>query len=328
MGMDPYMNGDTIEAVDHELYKMLGNRGFSGLSRMWDRAQMASVTADSPEEFASGGYRGYRMFRDRFVSKPTAGTDIAGAPTLVGEAGTEAILPITNRPGNLLSRIGTKLGQLMRGQDIGPTATTTDEASVHATDAKSEPLTNYLAKNLFSAAGGIGRNMLGLPDKLNRIGVAAQDLIKSNPIKGMLDKVSSTAQLARDRVKDMLLGRTSPVAAVDNVVPTTKPEPIVQPTVAQAGTSTAPVKLEGSDQIVQVNQEVAEQIKTLSKNTEELHKLIGLILSKEGIKVQGIDLLTQVVATTGSAPKVEGGNTTIIQMVPQESGIDLRKRQM
>lgn len=288
--------------------------------------------------FAKGGYKsllsatpyykGYKMFRDRFVSKPTAGTDIAGTPTLVGEAGTEAILPITNRPGNLLSRIGTKLGQLMRGQDIGPTAATTTEASVHATDAKSEPLTNYLAKNLFSAAGGIGRKMLGLPDKLNRIGVAAQDLIKSNPIKGMLDKVSSTAQLARDRVKDMLLGRTSPVAAVDNVVPTTKPEPIVQPTAAQAGTSTTPVKLEGSDQIVQVNQEVAEQIKTLSKNTEELHKLIGLILSKEGIKVQGIDLLTQVVATTGSAPKVEGGNTTIIQMVPQESGIDLRKRQM
>lgn len=332
------MNGDTIEAVDHELYKMLGNKGFSGLSRMWDRSQMASMTADSPEEFADGGYKSllestpyykaYKIFRDRFVSKPTVGTDVAGTPTLVGEAGTEAILPITNRPGNLLSRIGTKLGQLMRGEDIGPTATTTDEASVHATDAKSEPLTNYLAKNLFSAAGGIGRNMLGLPGKLNKIGAAAQDLIKTNPIGGMLDKISGAAQIARNRVKDMLFGRTSPVAAVDNVVPMDKPEPVTQPSAVQAGTSTAPVKLEGSDKIVQVNQEVAEQIKTLSKSTEELHKLIGLILSKEGIKVQGIDLLTQVVATTGSAPRAEGGNTTIIQMVPQESGIDLRKRQM
>ena len=298
----------------------------------------ASQFSEFENAFADGGYKkllkatpyykGYKMFRDRFVSKPTAGTDIAGTPTLVGEAGTEAILPIANRPGNLLSRIGTKLGQLMRGKDIGPTATTTDEASVHATDAKSEPLTNYLAKNLFSAAGGIGRNMLGLPGKLSKIGAAAQDLIKSNPIGGMLDKVSGAAQIARNRVKDMLFGRTSPVAAVDNVVPMDKPEPIAQPSAAQAGTSTAPVKLEGSDQIVQVNQEVAEQIKTLSKNTEELHKLIGLILSKEGIKVQGIDLLTQVVATTGSAPRAEGGNTTIIQMVPQESGIDLRKRQM
>ena len=284
----------------------------------WLGAGLNKVGSSISNVFASGGFAG----------KPTSRLDSSGRPILYGESGTEAIIPLSNRPGNLLSRIGTKLGQLMRGRDIGPTATTADEASVHASDAKSEPLTNYLAKNLFSAAGGIGRNMLGLPGRLNRIGAATQDLIKTNPIGGMLDRVSSASQIARNRVKDMLFGRTSSVTAVDNVVPMDKPEPITQPSAAQAGTSTAPVKLEGSDQIVRVNQEVAEQIKTLSKSTEELHKLIGLILSKEGIKVQGIDLLTQVVATTGSAPRAEGGNTTIIQMVPQESGIDLRKRQM
>lgn len=67
----------------------------------------------------------------------------------VGEAGTEAILPIRNKSGNLLSKLGSKVGALLRGEDIGPANDVkTADGVARAEDAASEPTTNLMAKEL------------------------------------------------------------------------------------------------------------------------------------------------------------------------------------
>ena len=67
----------------------------------------------------------------------------------IGEAGTEAIVPIRNKAGNLLSKLGDKVNAILHGQPIGPANDVkTDDGVVHAEDGASEPTTNLMAKEL------------------------------------------------------------------------------------------------------------------------------------------------------------------------------------
>ena len=275
-------------------------------------------------KFASGGF--VRKL-GRFVTRPFNTTDASGKPVQYGEAGPEAILPLSNRPGNLLSRLGGKLGQLFRGKDIGVASSVTDEASVQASDQKSEPLVNYLAKNLYNAAGvpaGLAvRGIKSLPESLSKIGKYTQSLLSKNPFADMVNNMPTVPSMMKS-----IFGKSNAQTTGELTAATEKPEittPVAEPAAPAQPQS---VTLEGGDEIVKTNEELAEQIQNLNKNTEKMYKMMEAILSKEGIKVQGIDLLTKVVATTGSRPVQSGGNTTIIQTIPQESGIDLRKKAM
>ena len=67
----------------------------------------------------------------------------------VGEAGTEAILPIRNKAGNLLSKLGDKVNSILHGEDIGPkNDVKTADGTLHAEDKASEPTTNLMAEEL------------------------------------------------------------------------------------------------------------------------------------------------------------------------------------
>lgn len=474
-------------------------------------ARMAEKRKNQPPSefddlFASGGIV---KSAGRFATQPTADVDGAGNNILYGEAGTEAIMPIKDKPGNLLNRVGSKLGDILSGKSIGEMSTGAEltEGSVHAGSEAAEPMENMMANelakvvsrnkyasggftnfvgNLFSADGmntdraavkaladhieknigidkwvkasasgegidGVAKLLqdkpiqkseaipdpenyfpngdtfealneelcrrdpkpfrenierlysseggeytahlgdneikvtrtymqspeerekmkqealsrlgktnwfarmmnrrelreysegfddyptefakggfisklggalpfgkLGLPSILGRIGRGVQSLLNrdsalpSASITGLRDREAISVP-GSDRV-------VSNVSTRDTVTqtPSTPPSQEIKST----------IKLEGSDNIVATNKEMADQIRLLNQNTENLYKMMNAILSKEGIKVQGIDLLTKVVATTGSRPTQSGGNTTIIQTIPQESGIDLRKKAM
>lgn len=101
-----------------------------------------TYTGDTTEEFHKGG----------FATQTTPAMDTDGKPIVYGEAGTEAIMPIRSKPGNLLDKVGKKLGALMSGRDIGPVGDSADKASVHAADPDSEPMTNLLATELAKSA--------------------------------------------------------------------------------------------------------------------------------------------------------------------------------
>jgi hypothetical protein len=166
--------------------------------------------------------------------------------------------------------------------------------------------------------GALPVSKIGIPSILGRIGRGVQSLLNrdsslpSASITGLRDKGAISVP-GSDRV-------VSNVTPRDTVTqtPSTPPSHEIK----------SSIKLEGSDNIVATNKEMADQIRLLNQNTENLYKMMNAILSKEGIKVQGIDLLTKVVATTGSRPTRSGSNTTIIQTIPQESCIDLRKKAM
>ena len=133
-GSDGTLNGDTIEAI----HMRLSDKKFGFVDRMLDRYNTKSITADSPAEYASGG----------FATSTTPSIDADGNPILYGEAGTEAIMPIRSKPGNLLSRVGSKVGDILSGKSVGPMSDGADSASVHAGTDESEPMENMMANEL------------------------------------------------------------------------------------------------------------------------------------------------------------------------------------
>jgi hypothetical protein len=456
--------------------------------------------------FASGGIV---KSAGRFATQPTPDVDGAGNNILYGEAGTEAIMPITDKPGNLLNRVGSKLGDILSGKSVGEMSTGSEltEGSVHAGSEAAEPIENMMANELAKvvsrnkyASGGF-TNFVGnlfsadgmqtdraavkeLADHIEKnIGIdrwvkasasgegvdALAKLLQDNPVrksevipdpenyypnadteealheelcrrdpKPFIENIEReysseggtyTTHLGRDEIQvtrtyaqspeerekmkqealsrlgktnwfgrmmsrrelrkwsegfedlptefanggfisklggalpvskigipsilgrigrgvQSLLNRDSslPSASItglrdkgaisvpgsDRVVSNVTPRDTVTqtPSTPPSHEIKSSIKLEGSDNIVATNKEMADQIRLLNQNTENLYKMMNAILSKEGIKVQGIDLLTKVVATTGSRPTRSGSNTTIIQTIPQESGIDLRKKAM
>lgn len=101
------------------------------------------------DRFASGGF--FSRLRDKFGTYVTKAKEAITNSGLaqIGEAGTEAILPIRNKAGNLLSKLGEKVNSLIHGEDIGPANDVeTADGTLHAEDSAAEPTTNLMAKEL------------------------------------------------------------------------------------------------------------------------------------------------------------------------------------
>ena len=93
---------------------------------------------------------GWNFLKGKFATRPTDEVDADGNPVQYGEAGTEAIMPIESKPGNLVDVIGKKIAAILSGKDIGPTGDTsaTGESSVHAGTEDAAPMENKLATEL------------------------------------------------------------------------------------------------------------------------------------------------------------------------------------
>ena len=138
--------------------------------------------------FARGGFTD----QSKWLTEETSSVDADGNPIIAGEAGTEAIMPIRNKPGNLLSRIGTKLGKILSGHPVGPMSDSADSASVHAGTSESEPMENMMANELsktvksqyrsggFSkfAGGGFFGKLFG-PSRNEKLADKIADMVRS-----------------------------------------------------------------------------------------------------------------------------------------------------
>ena len=84
-----------------------------------------------------------------FINKAKQAIVGDNATAEVGEQGTEAVVPIRTKAGNLLSKLGDKVNSLLHGKPIGPANdVSTPDGVVHAEDQASEPTTNLMAKEL------------------------------------------------------------------------------------------------------------------------------------------------------------------------------------
>ena len=130
---------DMAAAMGNNVDKMYGPE----IMQKYREAKSSKSTSDAAkadfeDNFASGG----------FATSATPSIDADGNPILYGEAGTEAIMPIRSKPGNLLSRVGSKVGDILSGKSVGPMSDGADSASVHAGTDESEPMENMMANEL------------------------------------------------------------------------------------------------------------------------------------------------------------------------------------
>ena len=279
---------------------------------------------DFEDQFADGG----------FVRSKVRSLANFGRKLVTGEAGPEAIFPLANRPGNLLSKVGNKLRKLMLGKDIGPASSDAGAGTpVHADDKEAEPMINHLAKSLSSYVKGAFK----FPSFLGSVGRGVQSLFEKAK-----DKVDITEVLPKQSMKELIAGKLSAVSDLTRKLQRTnvqditavpekeelpKTAPATQPTAAQP-TGPTTVKLEEAASMLKSQNDMAKQMREMAEATMKLYALMSMSFAKEGIKVQGLDSLAAICASGANA----SAQPQAIQVVPvpqdNESGIDLRKKQM
>lgn len=279
---------------------------------------------DFEDQFADGG----------FVRSKVRSLANFGRKLVTGEAGPEAIFPLANRPGNLLNKVGDKLRKLMLGKDIGPASSDAGAGTpVHADDKEAEPMINHLAKSLSSYVKGAFK----FPSFLGSVGRGVQSLFEKAK-----DEVDITEVLPKQSMNELIAGKLSAVSdltrklqranvqditAVPEKEELPKTAPATQPTAAQP-TGPATVKLEEAASMLKSQNDMAKQMSEMVKATMKLYTLMSMSFAKEGIKVQGLDSLAAICASGANA----SAQPPAIQVVPvpqdNESGIDLRKKQM
>jgi len=128
---------------DDEFEERFAKGGFFGKLKRFAKKGLA--TAVDP----FGIQRAMFKKTGAFLNKAKEALVGDGVPVEAGEAGTEAIMPVRNVAGNLLSKVGSKLNSLLHGEDIGPANDVkTADGVVHAEDKASEPTTNLMATEL------------------------------------------------------------------------------------------------------------------------------------------------------------------------------------
>lgn len=304
---DADITNDTIEALNHAIYE--NHRG-------------EEIPKDILEKY-NRYLTDQEAYRKKYGNSLGYG-DSVGNGLVQAEDGTKYTFEeeARDREASNANRISENMERRIKGQfdtnrKLGFFDRMLDRNSINSLEADS--VSEFAKGGFISKLGGtLSVGKIGLPSILGRIGRGVQSLLNRD---SSLPSASITGLRDRGAISvpgsDRVVSNVSPRDTVTQT-PSTPPSQEIKST----------IKLEGSDNIVATNKEMADQIRLLNQNTENLYKMMNAILSKEGIKVQGIDLLTKVVATTGSRPTQSGSNTTIIQTIPQESGIDLRKKAM
>ena len=158
-------------------------------------------SSDPEDNFADGGFftglamkaaskvasKGWDWLKGKFATQPTEDTDAEGNAIQYGEAGPEAIMPLDNKPGNLVNIIGKKIASILKGEQIGPASGPTGGAAVHAGEAGAAPMENQLAGGLTSSIteglADTGSSMLG---SLAKTGITAAATSMGGPVGGLL----------------------------------------------------------------------------------------------------------------------------------------------
>ena len=280
------------------------------VDRMRERSRYAEADKYA---FATGGFLGSTN-NGRFQTKTKNTFDASGQPIQYGEAGTEAIMPIRNRPGNLLSRIGRKLNGILNGKPVGPIGTDASKASVHAGTDEAEPMENMMASELSKS-------------------------IKPQPSHGgdLIRKIHAPSFTE-------LLGKVNPLTAIKNAIPKFAPARAIGEPGDEGLKSVAP----GASILAKATTKMADVANDLigSKPTpmppaagatmgddkyaqliEQNQKLIDLltsVITNGGLKVSGMEALIE--STINNAP-LPSAPSQIIGDNAGPVGLDLRKKQ-
>ena len=307
--------------------------------------------SDNPLSRAAS--EGVQSLMDRFITKPEATEDAAGDKVLMGEDGPEAVIPVTAEPGNLLTRIGGKLKGILSGNKllgaISDKIRGDTPKSLLPDDPESEPLINTMASQLADIVKPAASKMFNLPDFLANIGSDIQSKFPkaSEIIKDAEEATESTSWFDTLKNNSIFGLAGKGIDFLKSKIPGTSDQgDIIAPKVAEAeviepdGASTSvgenmpveptSVKFDEAAQLLKTQTDSASKLAELVKINQEMMKILAAALSDKGIKVQGLDLLTEVCAQTGmSVANVSTGGTQVIQLSPtEEKGIDLRKKQM
>ena len=266
-----------------------------------------------------------------FINKLMSGIDADGKQISIGEEGDpEAIVPLVNKPGNLLNKLGAKIKELISGK--APTeGEVPDQASVHATDKTSEPLISKLAKQVVNAAG------LGMPDTLSNIGKKMQDFFKAETAESLTPSEAGAPSIF-ERIKNGVVNLTDgllskPSEAIRGMLSTEeeRPEDLSVQTQQPPSTTPAPstVEFKEAGELLKSQGAMTNQVKEMTEAAVKLFSLMSEAFTKSGIKVQGIDTLAQICAMGATARNDQPASGVQVVRTPpdNESGIDLRKRQ-
>lgn len=141
------LGSTTMSGITY--YKWKDGNGKIHTSTMSPQEWVKKRREKFKDRFASGGF--FKKISNKFgeyVSKAKQAITDSGIAE-IGEAGTEAILPIRNKVGNLLSKLGDKVNAIIHGENVGPAHDVqTDDGSLHAEDQAAEPVTNLMANEL------------------------------------------------------------------------------------------------------------------------------------------------------------------------------------
>ena len=283
------------------------------------QARMAEKRKNAPasEEFGLGG----------FINNTASGFDADGNPIVIGEEQVpEAIVPLANKPGNLLNRLGSKIKELLTKK----TEEATSDASVHASEEAAGPLIDKLAAHVVDASG------LGMPSVLGKIGKRMQNLFSSESTDTLSPEDAGAPSLF-DRIKkgaidfkDNLLAKPSEAVRSMLAAEETQPDLTAQQQSETTPAGPTTVEFKGAADMLKSQGAMTDQVKEMKDAALKLYTLLAEAFTQSGIKVQGIGELAQICAA-GVASGQNGQPQPEVQVVPvpheQDSGIDLRKRQ-
>ena len=313
-------NGDVIRPARKPPYpdyvmEMYNKQLPEYQARMAEKRKNAPV--DEDVEFGLGG----------FINKPASGVDADGNPIVIGEEQVpEAIVPLANKPGNLLNRLGSKIKELLTKK----TEEATSDASVHASEEAAGPLIDKLAAHVVDASG------LGMPSVLGKIGKRMQNLFSSESTDTLSPEDAGAPSLF-DRIKkgaidfkDNLLAKPSEAVRSMLAAEETQPDLTAQQQSETTPAGPTTVEFKGAADMLKSQGAMTDQVKEMKDAALKLYTLLAEAFTQSGIKVQGIGELAQICAA-GVASGQNGQPQPEVQVVPvpheQDSGIDLRKRQ-
>ena len=275
--------------------------------------------------------KGYNWLKGKFATRPTDEVDADGNPIQYGEAGTEAIMPIESKPGNLVDVVGKKIAAILSGREVGPSGdnASTGEASVHAGTESAAPMENKLATELADTIQkhktendieqrfGVG----GFLTNMAKTGLTGAATALGGPVGGLLTSSVMNSDLVKKGINTVASGATDLVSKAANVI-TNPLDKLKDKLLGSKPTESKPLDISGLIKSSSGNGDKLGELLETNKKMYEL--LVKILMSSDGIKIQGMDGLLQ--ATMASAQNSErGGSPTIIMKNDERKGLDFSK---
>lgn len=290
-----------------------------------------------------GVYKGLSKLQGKFATKPTATLDGEGKPILYGESGTEAIMPIKSKPGNLLSRLGDKMRDIFSGKPLGTMSTGEGfEGSVKASDPDSDGMLNFMASQLAKSIkiNPFKRVLTPLSDKIaapfQKLGSLFSAKPEEEPSSIKVSDIISPVEKIMDPIKDMLPDIGTISKAATGLLDKPKDEsPKVDWAAKEAervNALLAPKQegptIEAQQAATRTQNELMKQISKQNELTSQLVSALMKVIGKDGLQIAGMQTLTDVCAAQppmiANTQVIGGGSDSGASGIAND-GIDLRK---